>query len=122
MVRAGLVSAWYGVPLKVTVPVSGRVRPTIMRMVVDLPDPFGPTKPVTRPAGDGEGEVVDGSTGAVGLGESFDGDHRTTSALVMRAGVWVAEQDGSDPGEPDDEAEAEDDADVLEAGDDGDQS
>jgi len=27
----------------------GRVRPTIMRIVVDLPEPFGPTKPVTRP-------------------------------------------------------------------------
>ena len=29
---------------------SGRVSPTIIRMVVDLPAPFGPTKPVTRPA------------------------------------------------------------------------
>ena len=29
---------------------SGRVSPTIIRIVVDLPAPFGPTKPVTRPA------------------------------------------------------------------------
>jgi hypothetical protein len=28
----------------------GTVSPTIIRIVVDLPAPFGPTKPVTRPA------------------------------------------------------------------------
>jgi hypothetical protein len=33
----------------VTWPVLGRVRPTMMRMVVDLPAPLGPRKPVTRP-------------------------------------------------------------------------
>ena len=31
-----------------------------MRMVVDLPDPFGPRKPVTTPGRDLEGQVVDG--------------------------------------------------------------
>ena len=31
-------------------PLPGRVSPTIIRMVVDFPAPFGPTKPVTRPA------------------------------------------------------------------------
>ena len=30
-------------------PASGRSRPRIIRIVVDLPAPFGPTNPVTRP-------------------------------------------------------------------------
>ena len=33
----------------VAVPAVGVVRPTIIRMVVDLPAPLGPRKPVTRP-------------------------------------------------------------------------
>src|SRR5690349_12286497 len=33
----------------VAVPASGASRPTTTRMVVDLPAPFGPTKPVTWP-------------------------------------------------------------------------
>jgi hypothetical protein len=45
------------------------VSPTIIRMVVDLPAPLGPTKPVTRPGGDLEGHVVDGDPIAVVLGE-----------------------------------------------------
>lgn len=32
-------------------PSSGVSSPTIMRMVVDLPEPFGPKKPVTSPSG-----------------------------------------------------------------------
>ena len=35
--------------MTVTVPCVGRSRPMIMRIVVDLPAPFGPRKPVTRP-------------------------------------------------------------------------
>ena len=35
----------------VAFPEVGEVRPTIMRIEVDLPAPFGPRKPVTRPAG-----------------------------------------------------------------------
>jgi hypothetical protein len=35
--------------LTVTLPLVGRSRPTIMRIVVDLPAPFGPRKPVTWP-------------------------------------------------------------------------
>lgn len=30
-------------------PLSGGVNPTIIRMLVDLPAPFGPRNPVTRP-------------------------------------------------------------------------
>ena len=33
----------------VAVPDVGAVRPTMTRIVVDLPAPFGPRKPVTRP-------------------------------------------------------------------------
>ena len=36
-------------PLTVTVPALGRSRPTTIRIVVDLPAPFGPRNPVTRP-------------------------------------------------------------------------
>ena len=39
----------YGRPLTVTVPRVGRSSPTIIRIVVDLPAPFGPRKPVTLP-------------------------------------------------------------------------
>lgn len=38
-------------PLVADFPRSGRVRPTIARIVVDFPAPFGPTNPVTRPEG-----------------------------------------------------------------------
>src|SRR6185369_1398631 len=38
-------------PAMVAVPEVGVVRPTIIRIEVDLPAPFGPRKPVTRPAG-----------------------------------------------------------------------
>src|SRR5271154_5286922 len=37
------------VPLTRTVPLSGRSRPAIIRIVVDLPAPFGPRNPVTTP-------------------------------------------------------------------------
>jgi hypothetical protein len=33
----------------VAVPLVGAVRPTMTRIVVDLPAPLGPRKPVTRP-------------------------------------------------------------------------
>jgi len=33
----------------VALPDVGRVSPTMIRMVVDLPAPLGPRKPVTRP-------------------------------------------------------------------------
>jgi hypothetical protein len=36
-------------PASVTCPASGRSSPRIMRMVVDLPEPFGPRNPVTTP-------------------------------------------------------------------------
>src|SRR6476620_8865498 len=36
-------------PEMVTLPAVGLVRPTMTRMVVDLPAPFGPRNPVTRP-------------------------------------------------------------------------
>ena len=47
--RSGSVSSRYGLPLTRTEPELGVSRPRIMRMVVDLPAPFGPRNPVTRP-------------------------------------------------------------------------
>ena len=45
--RRGVLAV--GLPLTVTSPLVGRSRPRIRRIVVDLPDPFGPRKPVTIP-------------------------------------------------------------------------
>ena len=48
-VRSGWASSAYGLPLIVALPVFGRSRPSTSRIVVDLPAPFGPRNPVTRP-------------------------------------------------------------------------
>ena len=47
--RNGSRSAAYGRPSIVAVPVPGRSRPRIRRIVVDLPAPLGPRKPVILP-------------------------------------------------------------------------
>src|SRR3954452_22263998 len=47
--RPGLGRSANRSPLMVAVPDVGAVSPTITRIVVDLPAPFGPRKPVTRP-------------------------------------------------------------------------
>src|SRR5262249_6510774 len=46
---SGCRSVWYGCPPMSAVPSSAASRPRMIRMVVDLPAPFGPTKPVTWP-------------------------------------------------------------------------
>ena len=51
-------------------PTSGTSRPRIMRMVVDLPEPFGPEEAGDDARGDGEAEVVDGDGLAVALRQS----------------------------------------------------
>ena len=47
--RIGWASSRYGRPSTVAVPEVGRVRPRMQRIVVVLPEPLGPRKPVTRP-------------------------------------------------------------------------
>src|SRR5690242_8941374 len=47
---SGCRSAGYGCPPMSAVPSSAASRPRMTRIVVDLPAPFGPTKPVTWPA------------------------------------------------------------------------
>ena len=47
---SGAASSTYRFPLTVAVPAVGRSRPITIRIVVDLPAPFGPRKPVTFPA------------------------------------------------------------------------
>ena len=47
--RSGSASWAYGLPLTRTSPELGASRPRIMRIVVDLPAPLGPRKPVTLP-------------------------------------------------------------------------
>src|SRR5699024_67295 len=46
---SGFCSCPYGTPLTVAVPAVGRSSPRIIRIVVDLPAPLGPRKPVTMP-------------------------------------------------------------------------
>ena len=62
------------------------MRPISMRMVVVLPEPFGPRKPKTLPARDGEVEPVDGELLAVALGERarLDDVHRRRTAAAAR--------------------------------------
>src|ERR1700686_414422 len=47
--RRGTGRLPYVLPLTVADPASGASRPMIIRIVVELPDPFGPRKPVTFP-------------------------------------------------------------------------
>lgn len=47
--RSGNRSSAYGLPRISASPESGRSSPTVIRMVVDLPAPFGPRNPVTVP-------------------------------------------------------------------------
>ena len=47
-----------------------------MRIVVDLPAPFGPRNPVTCPGRTWKVEVVDGELVAVALAEMGDIDHQ----------------------------------------------
>ena len=48
--RPGLGRSANTRPAMVALPEVGAVRPTIIRIEVDLPAPFGPRKPVTRPS------------------------------------------------------------------------
>ena len=56
-------------------PASGRSRPRISRIVVDLPDPLAPEEPGHHPRPDVEAERVDRERGAVALGQVTDLDH-----------------------------------------------
>jgi hypothetical protein len=47
--QSGAGSSRYARPFTVALPPLGASRPRIRRMVVDLPAPFGPRNPVTRP-------------------------------------------------------------------------
>ena len=76
---SGARSAAYRCPSMCTVPAVGRSSPMIARIVVDLPAPLGPRKPVTRPGSTVKLEVVDGEHVAVPLGESDDLDHLHTA-------------------------------------------
>ena len=57
-------------PFTSAVPEVGLSSPMIIRMVVDLPDPFGPRKPGDHARGHLEAQVVDGHGAAVSLGQS----------------------------------------------------
>ena len=58
-----------------TEPELGVSRPRIIRIVVDLPAPLGPRKPVTRPGCDDEGDLVDRNRLSVTLRELLHLDH-----------------------------------------------
>ena len=61
--RSGLRISWYSLPPILTDPASGRSSPSIIRIVVDLPAPFGPRNPVTVP---GRTSKLRSSTAVVG--------------------------------------------------------
>ena len=63
------------------------VSPTMTRIVVVLPAPLGPRKPVTRARLADEGDVVDGGEAAVLLGESVDFDHAVQPAASPRPAI-----------------------------------
>ena len=54
------------------------------RIVVDLPAPFGPRKPVTRPGWGSEGDVVDGGGGYLRVNST---DHGLNLAASRRARI-----------------------------------
>ena len=64
-----------GRPLTVAPPALGASSPRIMRMVVDLPAPFGPRKPVTRPGRTRKLTPVHRHLVAVPLGQPAGLDH-----------------------------------------------
>jgi hypothetical protein len=56
-------------------PEDGGVSPVIIRIVVDLPAPFGTEEAGDRPRLGPEGDGVDGDVRAVALAEVLDEDH-----------------------------------------------
>ena len=62
--------------------------------MVDLPAPFGPTNPVTRPGLDGERQPVDGGGLAVALVQFVDFDHGTAKVRAPALAV-VAQRERS---------------------------
>ena len=71
-------------------PEVGRIRSSIIRIVVDLPAPFGPRKPNTSPCRDPEGQVLDAAgAAAIGLGEGLGLDRRPAGATSVLVGDGV---------------------------------
>ena len=70
----GTIQARVRQPSTVAEPAVGRTSPSTMRIVVLLPAPFGPRKPVTHPRPDFEREIVDGGDCAESLREPADRD------------------------------------------------
>ena len=81
--RRGVVAVGLAVDRRPS-PSSARSRPRIMRIVVDLPAPFGPRKPVTMPGRTVKRQVVDGELVAVALREVADFDHRGLQSIQVR--------------------------------------
>ena len=66
-----------------------------MRMMVDLPAPFGPRKPTISPRGDAEAHMIDGDEGAEALDEPF-GDDRGLGRLDHAACPCCLEESDED--------------------------
>src|SRR5947207_9760767 len=82
----GRSSSSYGTPPNVAEPDEGRIRPSSARMVVLLPAPFGPRKPVTRPASMPKERCSTAATPPKCLDRSWN----STGRLIWVAplGVW----------------------------------
>ena len=73
-------------PLTMTVPLVGRERPAMMRMVVVLPAPFGSEEAEDLAGRGREAEAVDGREIAVSLCEIVDFDHPERQGIIAAAG------------------------------------
>ena len=74
------VTSW---PSKTTVPPSASIRPIVMRKLVVLPAPLGPSRPTTSPALDVEVDPADHLAAAVPLLQAAD----------FAAGAWLVLRD-----------------------------
>ncbi len=76
-------------PATVTVPLVGGRNPVIMRIVVVLPAPLGPSMPTISPSSDGEGDAVDGGEIAVAAGQALRFDHSYPSWGAWGSSSWL---------------------------------
>ena len=62
-------------PSSMTLPALGSIMPQVMRKLVVLPAPLGPSRPTISPLLDAEIDAVDHAAAAVDLHQSLDFEH-----------------------------------------------
>ena len=69
-------------PLSTTWPWSGSIMPQVMRKLVVLPAPLGPSRPTISAVLDGEADAIDHLAAAVGFDEPFDFQNGHVSSVT----------------------------------------